>query len=161
MVASTVAPPESIVNMLSKRRGRDVAKGVGMLINWAEVDRDRALVQRSVRFTSDIISALKKAMPNLNPELIGNAVAALTDLWETGQTFDKEMKKLTKLRLPQDRQQLRDTLIWINAIQVDMASYWIQEVRRNMPKLLKALDQQERSGRRRTRARPPQNALKA
>src|SRR5690348_17690211 len=106
METSAIAPPESVVNKLSKRRGRDVARGAGMLINWAEAHRDRALAQRSIRLTSDIIANLKKAMPNLNSELIGTVVAALTDLWETGQKLDKEMKKLAKLRLPQGREQL-------------------------------------------------------
>lgn len=146
MESTTSIPPEFIIKMIRKRGGRDIGKGLGMLINWAEAHQDRTLIHRSIRFTGDVVSALKKAMPEVDPELIGSMVAALTDLWETGQTLDKELKKLAKLRLPQDRERLRDTLVWLDAIQVDMASYWIREVRRDLPRLLDALNRQERNG---------------
>jgi hypothetical protein len=93
------------------------------------------------------IRVVKEALPNTDPELIGGFFAHLLDLWETGQKLDRELQKLTKLNFPRDRERLRDTLLWIEAIQVDMASFWIGEVKRDMPTLLKALDRLERSPR--------------
>ena len=90
------------------------------------------------------IQTLTTALPATDPELIGGIFANLLDLWETGQKLDKELRKLKKLRLPKDRETLRSTLQWIDAIQLDMASYWIDEIKKDLPKLLKALDKLER-----------------
>jgi hypothetical protein len=91
------------------------------------------------------IRTLKTALPNTDPELIGAFFANILDLWETSQELEGELQKLKKLRFPRDQEALRSVLLWIDAIQVDMASYWIGEVKRDLPKLLKALDGQERS----------------
>ena len=93
------------------------------------------------------ISVLKKALPDTDPELIGGICAHLFDLWETGQTLDKRLKEICKLGFPQDKERLRDALIWIEAIQLDMASFWIGEVKKDLPKLLEALDRLERKPR--------------
>ena len=89
------------------------------------------------------IRVVKKALPDTDPELVGGFYADLLDLWETGQKLDKELHNLTKLRFPQDRERLRHILLWISAIQIDMASYWIGEVKKDLPKLLTALDKLE------------------
>ena len=104
------------------------------------------------------IRVVKEALPNTDPELIGGFFANLLDLWETGQKLDKELHKLTKLRFPQDRERLREVLIWVSANQMDMASYWTAEVKKDLQKLLAALDKLEReprSGKQRKLARAP------
>ncbi len=143
MRAQLAAPPEAAIKVLSKPKGNDVSKAVDTVLSWAASENDHALVQRSVRLMRIVIRALKTALPDTDRELIGGICADLFDLWETGQKLDKELKKLAKFRFPRDRQRLRDTLVWIDAIQLDMASYWIGEVRKDLPKLFKALDQQE------------------
>ncbi|HEY3038059.1 MAG TPA: hypothetical protein VGJ66_04940 [Pyrinomonadaceae bacterium] len=137
-------PPDSLVKALSKPNGRNVAKAAGALLSWANSKRDHALTERSLDLMRPAIHTLTTALPETDPELIGGIFANLLDLWETGQKLDKELQKLKKLRLPQDREGLRSTLLWIDAIQLDMASYWIGEVKKDLPKLLKALDRFER-----------------
>jgi hypothetical protein len=100
----------------------------------------QVLVQQSLYQMHASIRAVKEALPDTDPELIGGFFADLLDLWETGQKLDKELHKLTELRFPQDRERLRDILIWISASQIDMASYWIGEIKKDLPKLLRALD---------------------
>jgi hypothetical protein len=93
------------------------------------------------------IRVVKRALPNTDPELIGGFFASLFDLWESGQTLDEKIKEISGFRFPRDRERLYSTLIWINAIQVDMASYWIAEVEKDLPELLRALDSPERKTR--------------
>jgi hypothetical protein len=89
------------------------------------------------------IRAVQEALPDTAPELIGGILAGLLDLWETGQKLDKELQRLTEFRFPQDRELLRDVLIWVSAIQIDMASCWIGQVKSDLPKLLRELDRFE------------------
>jgi hypothetical protein len=107
-----------------------------------------------------IIPILRSALPATEPEVIGGICADLFDLWETGQKLDKELKKLTTLRFPRDQQRLRDTLVWIDAIQLDMASYWIGEVRKDLPKLFKALDRRMASAHATSSKKPIQKRQK-
>jgi hypothetical protein len=90
------------------------------------------------------IRALRTALPNTDPRLIGSFLANLLDLWEASQKLEWELQKLSKLRLPRDQETLRSVLIWIDAIQIDLASFWIGEVKRDLPRLLKAMDKLER-----------------
>jgi hypothetical protein len=53
---------------------------------------------------------------------------------------------------------LHDALIWIEAIQLDMASFWIGEIKKDLPKLLRALDKLERKRRPRKQKRNRANA---
>lgn len=144
MEPSLAGPPDSVVKALSKPSGRSVAKAAGALLSWANSKKDHALTQRSLDLMRPAIQTLTTALPATDPELIGGIFANLLDLWETGQKLDKELRKLKKLRLPKDRETLRSTLQWIDAIQLDMASYWIDEIKKDLPKLLKALDKLER-----------------
>jgi hypothetical protein len=105
------------------------------------------LIERSLALMRKAICVVKEALPDTDPELIGGFFADLLDLWETGQKLDKELHRLTKLRFPEDREHLYDILIWISAIQVDMGSYWIGEVKKDIPKLLRALDKSESNSR--------------
>jgi hypothetical protein len=144
MESSHVGPPDWVVKALSKPNSRNVAKATGALLSWANSKVDHALTQRSLHLMRSAIRTLTNALPETDPELIGGILANLLDLWETGQKLDKELQKLKKLRLPKDRETLRSTLLWIDAIQLDMASYWIEEIKKDLPKLLKALDKLER-----------------
>ena len=144
---SNSGPPESVVKALSKANGKNVGKAVGQLFSWANSQADHVLTRRSVRLMNRAIRVVKEALPDTDTQLIGGFLANLFDLWETGQKLDKELHDLTKLRFPQDRERLEDILIWISAIQVDMASFWIGEVKKDLPKLRQALDRLERNPR--------------
>jgi hypothetical protein len=124
---------------------RKVAKSTGALLNSAK--SDHALRQRSLDLMRPAIHKLTTALPKTDPELIGGILGHLLDLWETGQKLDKELQKLRKLRLPKDREALRNILQWIDAIQVDMASFWIGEIKKDLPKLFRALDHLEQKRR--------------
>jgi hypothetical protein len=158
MQTSSVMPPESILRALSKPKGREVAKAAGQLLRLAASQTDHALLERSIHLLRRASSVVKKALPDTDPELIGGFFANLLDLWETGQKLDKELQKLTKLRMPHDRERLRDILLWIEAIQLDMGSFWIREVKKDMSKLYKALDRLERRSVRGNQKPHPRNA---
>ena len=147
MRTSLGVPPESIVKALSRPKGKNFAKATGQLLSWAESETDQALMQRSLHLMRRAILVVKEALPNTDPELIGGFFANLLDLWETGQKLDKELHNLTKLRFPRDRARLRAALIWVSAIQIDMASFWVSEVKQDLPRLLTALDKLERKPR--------------
>ncbi len=142
-------PPKSVVKAISSLSGGQMAaKAAGALLKWSNSKGDHTLTKVGLDFMGKATNALKRALPDTDPELIGGFLANLFDLWETGKTLDSELQKLIKLHLPQDRERLHDILIWIDAIQIDMASYWISEVKKELPKLLKALDSLEGKSRR-------------
>ena len=140
MAANIGHPPESIIKALSKGDRREQAKALGALFTWARSEGDKNLAQRSHRLLRSTMHTLKEALPNTDSKLIGGVCADLLDLWETGQKLDKLLKELPKFKLPRDRERMRSALIWIEAIQLDMASYWIGEVKKDLPKLLNALN---------------------
>jgi hypothetical protein len=105
------------------------------------------LIERSLVLMRKAICVVQEALPDTDPELIGGFFANLLDLWETGQKLDKELHRLAKLQFPQDREHLHDILIWIDAIQIDMGSFWISQVKKDIPKLLRALDKADRKSR--------------
>src|SRR5579863_721568 len=122
MILEMAEPPASIIKALSSRKGRNVAKASAQLLRWAESGQDDALLQRSSRLLRENSRIFKEALPGTDPEIIGGFFASILDLWETGQTLDKQLKKIPKLQFPRDRECLYDILIWISAIQLDMAS---------------------------------------
>ena len=105
---------------------------------------DKHISKQSMALLRGAMCATEKALPNTDPELIGGFFADLLDLWETGQTLDKKLNELVALRFPEDRDKLYDFLIWISAIQVDMGLFWTRGIRKDLPKLLRALDRLER-----------------
>ena len=106
----------------------------------ADSSTDQVLVRESIQLMKASIKAVQMVLPVADSELVSGFFADLLDLWETGQRLDKELRKLAKSGVPCDSKELRKLLIWISAIQVDMASYWINQVRKDIPKLLRELD---------------------
>jgi hypothetical protein len=135
MRKSLHVPSTSNIKVLSVPRSE-----ASQILRDKDYQAGQVLVQQSLHQMHAAIRAVKEALPDTDPELIGGFFADLLDLWETGQKLDKELHKLTELRFPQDRERLRDILIWISASQIDMASYWIGEIKKDLPKLLRALD---------------------
>ncbi len=144
-------PPASVIKMLSKRGGKDVAKGLGTLLGWAESQTDHSLSRRSLQLVHETLPVLKAATPDVDPELVGEVVAALADLWAAGRKLDKDLKAISKFRLPRDRARLRRLLIEIEAHQLDEPEYWISVIRKRLPKLYEALDRKRRKSRVRRR----------
>ncbi len=123
-------------------------------------NHDKRLQRRSARITHNMLVALNKAFPEVDRQLIGDIVADLDSLWDTGQELDKELEKLFRMRFPQHRNHLREFLAFIQATQIDMVEFWIGNLRKRIPKLLKALDRQEQSESRRRRKHLPKDTSK-
>ncbi len=130
------------------------------LLRRASSDHDKKLQRRSARITHNMLVALNKAFPEVDQQLIGDIVADLDSLWDTGQKLDKELKKLFQMRFPQHRSHLADFLAFVEATQIDMVEFWIGNLRKRIPKLRKDLDRQERDERRRTRTKPSKQPRK-
>jgi hypothetical protein len=151
---------DEVVEKISKLKGPNKAERGGlMLLANAFANQDTQLQRRSARITHNMLVALNKAFPNVDRQLIGDIVADLDSLWDTGQKLDKELKKLFQMRFPQHRNHLDDFLAFIEVVQIDMVEFWIGNLRKRIPKLRKALDQQERNERR-ARTKPPKQARK-
>jgi hypothetical protein len=134
-----------VMQLASKVRGPNKTKQIGLhWIAMASARRDADLESRSRLITQNTLAALSRAFPEFDPELIGDIVADLDSLWDTGQQLNDELKRLFKMRFPKHRQHLREFLAFISAIQLDMAEFWIRNLRKKVPKLLKELDRQER-----------------
>jgi hypothetical protein len=147
---------DDVIEKISKLKGPNKAERGGlMLLANAFANQDTQLQRRSARITHNMLVALNKAFPDVDGQLIGDIVADLDSLWDTGQKLDKELKKLFQMRFPEHRNHLGDFLAFIEAVQVDMVEFWIGNLRKRIPKLRKALDQQERKERRRARTKLP------
>ena len=146
MEPSFAGPPDSVVKALSKPNGRSVVKAAGALLSWANSKKDHALTKRSqfephVSRHSDAYDRPSRDRSRVDWRNFCQPPRPLGDGPKTGQGTAKAKEAPT----PEDRETLRSTLQWIDAIQLDMASYWIAEIKKDLPKLLKALDKLERS----------------
>lgn len=145
---------EFVIEKIAKLKGRNQAERGDMLwVANALANRDTKLQRRSARITHKMLRSLKKAFPDVDPQLIGDITADLDSLWDTGQKLNKELERLFHMRFPQHRQHLREFLAFIEATQIDMVEFWIGNLRQRVPKLVKDLDRQERAERRRARRR--------
>lgn len=153
------SPPESVIKALSNPNETNVAGAIGGLLKWSDSGRDETLHRRSIQLMRQVMRSLREALPNTAPELIGSMCAHLFDLWETGQALDKRLKEVRGMRFPRDYERLRGVLKWTEAIQLDMASFWAGEVKKDLPKLLDALDRQQRNGRPRMQRKPKARRL--
>lgn len=152
--------PQKLQEMASKQGlSQAAANAARDFLRRALSDHDKKLQRRSARITHNMLVALNKAFPEVDRQLIGDIVADLDSLWDTGQKLDKELKKLFQMRFPEHRNHLGDFLAFVEAVQIDMVEFWIGNLRKRIPKLRKALDQQERNERRRARTKP-QNSRK-
>jgi len=146
--------PEKLKQMVSKQSQSQEASGAARaFIARALRGQNRGLQRRSARIAHKMLVAFGKAFPELNQQIIGDVVADLDSLWDTGQKLDKRLHKLFKMRFPQDRDHLSDFLAFIEGAQIEMAEIWIRNLRRNIPKLRKALNRQGKRQVRRTRAK--------
>jgi len=152
---------DEVVEKISKLKGPNKAeRGAMIWLASASANQDTHLQRRSARITRNMLVALSKAFPDVDRQLIGDIVADLDSLWDTGQKLDKELKKLFQMRFPQHREHLREFLAFIEAVQIDMVEFWIGNLRKRIPKLQKALDRQERCERGHARTTRSKNVVK-
>lgn len=152
---------EEVVEKISKLKGPNKAERGGlMLLASAFAHQDVQRKRRMFRIADKMSVALDKAFPELDRQLTEDVVADLASLWNLREKLDKDLKKLFQMRFPQHRDHLHSFLIDIEVRQLDEATYLIQRLRKRVPKLLEALDQQERNERRRARTKPPKQPQK-
>jgi len=157
MGKSPHGPPAPVLKASLRQRGKTADEAACQTVLQTDFQIDQVLTSQSVLLMRSAIRVFKEALPDTSPELIGGFFADLLDLWETGQRLDKELLKLKELRFPRDREQLRSFLIWISAIQIDMASFWIGGAKKYLPKLLRAVDRLENA----SSSKPKQKPAKA
>ncbi len=144
-----LSPQKLKTTALKQRQSEATANAARDLLGAALRRQDKGLQRRSARIARNTLAALIKAFPGADPQLIGDIVADLNSLWDTGQKLDQQLKKLHHMRFPRNRDQLHEFLAFIEATQIGMAESWIRNLRKRVPKLRRALDRQERNERRR------------
>lgn len=153
-VAPRDLAPEKLKQSVSKQsHSRKVTGAAKAFIARALRGQSRQLQRRSAQITHKMIISLKRAFPDMDPRLIGSIVADLGSLWDTGQKLDLELNKLFQMRLPEDREDLREFLAFVEATQMDMVEFWIRNLRQKIPRLHEDLDRQERNERPHSRKR--------
>jgi len=98
-----------------------------------------------MRLVSGLMRSLKRAFPEVNPQLIGDIVADLDDLWDYGQQLDRDLWAPCRIRLPRDRNALQSLLTGIEVQQVDYARDCIERLHKNLPRLDRYLYKKSRS----------------
>ena len=83
-------------------------------------------------------------MPNTDPELIGDFVADVEDLWEYGKRLDENLRILRRMRFLQHYEHLWEILMDIRYSQCGESSAHIAGLRKSLPRLLKALERERR-----------------
>ena len=141
---------EEVIDKITGLRGPCKAQQGAMI--WmasAFAKQDVKLRRRSARIANQMQSALERAFPEVDPQFIGDIVADLDSLWDTGQRLDTGLQRLFRMRFPRDCNRLSEFLSFIQATQIEMAEFWIDNLSKKIPKLRRALDRQRQNGRRR------------
>jgi len=133
------------LNEMASKRGQSEATVAAArdLIMRALKRQDKALQRRSAEMARKTLRAMNRVFPEVDRQLIGDIVADLNSLWDARQKLDKDLKGLFRMRFPQGRQRRSEFLSRIEANQIEMASYWIRRLRRNITKLRLALNREE------------------
>ena len=118
----------------------------------------RRLQKRAVKIIKGLLRALKEVMPETDPQLIGDFVADLEDLWEYGQRLDEHIKILCRMKFPRHSEHLRDLLLSIDHEQCDESWAHISGLKKSLPQLIKALDRKSPPSRRGTGTKTPRRA---
>lgn len=136
---------EEFLDKSSKLRGpnKDL-QAAAMMLGDAAARVDHKLVNRSTNLSHRLLLSLKKALPETDPQLIGDFVAEVSDLWDYGQKLDTTLKELCDMRLPQH---MGEALVAIEVQQFDYALDCIKGLQKTLPKLKQALDRQAKNGR--------------
>ncbi len=144
---------EELVEKLSKLKApnKDL-QAAAMMLGDAAARVDTKLVKRSTELAHRLLLSVKKALPKADPQLLGDFVAEVSDLWDYGQKLDKILKEVCDMRLPQHQEHLREALVAIEVQQFDYALDSIKGLQKTLPKLKQALDRQARNGGRRRSA---------
>ncbi|MGD0826130.1 MAG: hypothetical protein ABR908_16215, partial [Terriglobales bacterium] len=89
------ASTEGLVQKVSKLKGpnKDL-QAAAVMLGDAAARVDHKLMKRSTKLAHRLLLTLKKALPDTDPQLIGDFVAEVSDLWDYGQKLDKTLAEL-------------------------------------------------------------------
>jgi hypothetical protein len=104
--------------------------------------QDKGFQRRVGKVIRGLLHTLKTALPDTNPQLIGDFVADLEDLWEYGQKLDNHIKILCSMKFPKHSEHLREILLHIEHEQCDESWAHIKGIKNTLPQLLSALNRQ-------------------
>ena len=139
---------EEFLDKSSKLKGpnKDL-QAAAIMLGDAAARVDHKLVKRSTNLAHRLLLSLKKALPETDPQLIGDFVAEVSDLWDYGQKLDKTLNEISHMRFPQHREHMREALVAIEVQQFDYALDCIKGLQKTLPKLKQGLDRQPKTGR--------------
>jgi hypothetical protein len=120
-------------------------------LSHLDSQKKRGWKRRVGKIIKGLLRALKEAMPQTDPQLIGDFVADVEDLWEYGQKLDQHFKAVFRMKFPKDSERLRELLLNIDHEQCDEAWAHIEGLKKSLPRLIKGLDRQSRHARQRPR----------
>ena len=139
---------EEFLDKSSKLRGPNKGlQAAAMMLGDAAARVDHKLVKRSTNLAHRLLLSLKKALPETDPQLIGDFVAEVSDLWDYGQKLDKTLNEISHMRFPQHREHMREALVASEVQQFDSAIDCIKGLQKTLPKLKQGLDRQPKNGR--------------
>jgi hypothetical protein len=110
--------------------------------------RDAALIH-------EMLVALKKVLPRTDHQLIGDLVADLSSLFTAAQQFNKTLDALSKLQSPRGLEQLEDLLGDLRVHQCSESVWWIDGLKKTVPKLENEVEKERRRQRRLARTKRP------
>jgi hypothetical protein len=144
---------EELVEKVSKLKApnKDL-QAAAMMLGDAAARVDHKLMERSTNLAHRLLLTLKKALPETDPQLIGDFVAEVSDLWDYGQKLDKTLTELCNMQIPKHQEHMREALVAIEVQQFDYALDCIKGLQKTLPKLKQALDRQAKNGGRRRSA---------
>jgi hypothetical protein len=93
--------------------------------------------KRVGKIIKGLLRALKEGMPDIDPQIIGDFVADVEDLWEYGQKLDEHFKVLFRMKFPKHSEHLRELLLSTKYEQCDESSAHIEGLKKSLPKLIK------------------------
>lgn len=117
-------------------------------------NQDKLFQKQAGKVIKGLLGTLKAALPDTDPQLIGDFIADLEDLWEYGIKLDGHVKAICRMKFPKHAEQLRKILLSIEHEQCDESWAHIKGMRSSLPKLIKALNRRtsRRSAKRRVAA---------
>jgi len=116
-------------------------------LSHLDSQRRRGWHRRVGKTIKGLLRALKEALPHTDPQLIGDFVADVEDLWEYGQKLDEHFKILFRMKFPNHSEHLLELLLQIEHEQCDESWAHIEGLKKSLPQLIKALERQFRRAR--------------
>jgi hypothetical protein len=110
---------------------------LGNSLSHLDSRQHRGWNKRAGKIIKGLLRALKEAMPDMDPQIIGDFVADVEDLWEYGQKLDEHFTVLFRMKFPKHSEHLRELLLQIDHEQCNESSAHIEGLKKSLPQLLK------------------------